>query len=193
MAQAHSLEQLRATVAHDGGDAHLGHDLEHAGGEGLGEVLHGGVRVDLEVAVAGQIFHGFECQVRVHAGGTVSDQQRDMVNLAHVTGLDGHGDLRTGVAAQQVVLHGGSQQQGRDRTPRMVGLTVGEHDEVLAVGDGLVDFGEDLVKSLFEGLAAAGDLVEALDHVRAVVAAEDAGLVKRLSWAISSELTTGSG
>lgn len=36
----------------------------------------------------------------------------------------------------------------------------------LAVGDGLVDFGKDLVKSLFEGLAAAGDLVEALDHVR---------------------------
>ena len=180
LAQAHSLEQLRATVAHDGGDAHLGHDLEHTGGKRLGEVLHGGVRVDLEVAVAGQIFHGFECQVRVHAGGTVSDQQRDMVNLAHVTGLDGHGDLRTGVAAQQVVLHGGSQQQGRDRTPRMVGLTVGEHDEVLAVGDGLVDFGEDLVKSLFEGLAAAGDLVEALDHVRAVVAAEDAGLVKAL-------------
>ena len=103
-----------------------------------------------------------------------------MVNLAHVAGLDGHGDLRTGVAAQQVVLHGGGQQQGRDRAPRVVGFTVGEHDEVLAVGDGLVDFGKDLVKSLFEGLAAAGDLVEALDHVRAIVAAEDAGLVKAL-------------
>ena len=180
LAQAHSLEQLCATVAHDGGDAHLGHDLEHTGGKRLGEVLHGGVRVDLEVAVTGQILNGFEGQVRVHAGGTISDQQCDVVNLAHVAGLDGHGDLRTGVAAQQVVLHGGGQQQGRDRAPRVVGFTVGEHDEVLAVGDGLVDFGKDLVKSLFEGLAAAGDLVEALDHVRAIVAAEDAGLVKAL-------------
>ena len=103
-----------------------------------------------------------------------------MVNLAHVAGLDGHGDLRTGVVTQQVMLHGGSQQQGRNRAPGVVGFTVGEHDEVLAVVDGLVDFGEDLVKSIFEGLAAAGDLVQALDHVRTVVAAEDAGLVEAL-------------
>ena len=180
LAQAHGFEQLCATVAHDGGDAHLGHDLEHAGGQGLGEVLDGGVRVDLEVAVAGQVFHGFECQVRVHAGGTVGDEQRDMVNLAHVAGLDGHGDLRTGVAAQQVVLHGGGQQQGRNRAPGVVGFTIGQDDEVLAVINGLVDFGEDLVKTLLEGLAAAGDLVQALDHVRTVVAAEDTGPVKPL-------------
>ena len=103
-----------------------------------------------------------------------------MVNLAHVAGLDGHGDLRTGVAAQQVVLHGGGQQQGRNRAPGVVGFTVGQDDEVLAVINGLVDFGEDLVKTLLEGLAPAGDLVQALDHVRTVVAAEDTGLVKSL-------------
>ena len=94
-----------------------------------------------------------------------------MVNLAHVAGLDSHGDLRTGVAAQQVVLHGGGQQQGRNRAPGVVGFTVGEHDEVLAVVDSLVDFSEDLIKTLLEGFAAAGDLVQALDHVRTVVAA----------------------
>ena len=43
-------------------------------------------------------------------GAHIGDEERDMVNLAHVTGLDGHGNLCTGVAAQQVVV---VQSQGR--------------------------------------------------------------------------------
>ena len=32
LVQTNGFEQLGATIAHDGGDAHLGHDLEYAGG-----------------------------------------------------------------------------------------------------------------------------------------------------------------
>ena len=50
--QADGFEQLRATVAHDGGDAHLGHDLEHAGGQRVGQVLHRSFGIDVEIALA---------------------------------------------------------------------------------------------------------------------------------------------
>ena len=40
----------------------------------------------------------------------------------------------------------------------MVGITVGQHDEVAAARDGLVDFGKDLLKALAQRLAAAGNL-----------------------------------
>ena len=100
-----------SAVAHDGGDAHLRHDLQHADGQRLGQVLHGCVLVDLQVAGAGQVLDGFERQIRVDACGTVCDQQRDMMDLTHIAGLDGHRDLRAGVLAQQVVLHGAGEQQ----------------------------------------------------------------------------------
>ena len=111
LAQADRLEQLRSAVAHDGGDTHLRHDLQHADGQRLGQVLHGCVLVDLQVAGAGQVLDGFERQIRVDACGTVCDQQRDMMDLTHIAGLDGHRDLRAGVLAQQVVLHGAGEQQ----------------------------------------------------------------------------------
>ena len=50
--QADGFEQLRATVAHDGGNAHLGHDLEHASGQRVGQVLHRGFGIDVEIALA---------------------------------------------------------------------------------------------------------------------------------------------
>ena len=180
LVQADRLEQLGAAVAHDGGDAHLAHDLEHAGRQCIGEVLHSGYGVHLKVAATRQVFDGFESQVRVHRCRAIGDKQRHMVDLAHIAGLDHHGDLRTGMAAQQVMLHCGGKQQGRDRPPCVVGVTVGKHQEVLAFGNGLVDFGEDLVQAFLQCLAAASDLIQALDHIRLVIASQQLGLVQTL-------------
>ena len=180
LVQADRLEQLGAAVAHDGGDAHLAHDLEHADRQGVRHVRHGRGRIDREVAAAGLVLHGLERQVRVHAGGAVGDEQRDVVDLAHVAGLHGQRDLGARVPAQQVMLDRGGEQQRRDRRPRVVRAAVGEHDEVRAVGDRPVDVGEDLVEPRFERGAAAGDLVQALDDERPVVAVEDGGAVEPL-------------
>ena len=178
--EANRLEQLCATVAHDGGNAHLGHDLEYASRQCIGEVLHSGFGVHLKVAATRQVFDGFESQVRVHRCRAIGDKQRHMVDLAHIAGLHDHGDLRTGMAAQQVMLHCGGEQQGRDRPPCVVGVTVGQHQEVLAFGNGLVDFGEDLVQAFLQCLAAASDLIQALDHIRLVIASQQLGLVQTL-------------
>ncbi len=103
-----------------------------------------------------------------------------MVDFAHIAGFDHHGDLRTRVAAQQMVLHCGSEQQRWNRTPRIVGIAVGQHQEVGAVLNRLVDLLEDLVKTVLQCLSAAGHLVKALDDEWLVIATENLGAVEAL-------------
>ena len=180
LVQADGFEQLCATVAHDGGDAHLRHDLEHAGRQRVGQVLHRGFGIDVEIALAGQVFDGFERQIRVDGRRAIGDQQSDMVDFTHIAGLDDHGDLGARVSAQQMVLHRGGEQQRRNRSPRVVGVAIGEHEEVGSVFDGFVDFLEDLVETFLQRLAAASDLIKTLDDERLIVAAEDLGAVEAL-------------
>ena len=49
------------------------------------------------------------------AGGAEADQQRDVVHLADVAGLDHQPDLGAGLLAHQVVVDGSGEQQRRDR------------------------------------------------------------------------------
>ena len=111
LVQADGFEQLRASVAHDRGDTHLAHDLEHAGGQRMHEVLDGRLGIDLEIAVACQLLDRFEGEVRVHACGAVCDKERDMVDFTDIAGFHGKRDLGTRVLAQQVVLYGARQQK----------------------------------------------------------------------------------
>ena len=71
-----------------------------------------------------------------------------------------------------MMLYSRSEQQRRDRSHHMVGVAVGEHEEIAAVGDGLVDFGEDLLQTGLQGIATAGDLIQSPDHIRLVIASE---------------------
>ncbi len=170
--EADGLEQLGATIAHDRRDAHLAHDLEHAGRQRVAQVGDGLLLADRQEAVTGQVLDGFERKVRVDSGRAVRDEQCHMVDLTHIAGFDDHRDLRARLAAQQVVLHGRGEQKRRDRRHHVVRIAVGQDQEVLAVFDGRVDLGEDLIEALTQGVAATGDLVQALDGVRAVVAVE---------------------
>ena len=72
----------------------------------------------------GQVLDGGHGQVRVDRGRAVADQQRDVVHLAGVAGLDDQPDPGAGALAHQVVVHGAGEQQRRDRrvvasTPRL--------------------------------------------------------------------------
>ena len=78
-----------------------------------------------------------------------------MVHLAHVAGLDDEADLGAGLLADQVVVHGGGEQQRRDRREVAVGVAVGEHDEAGAVADRGRHLGEDLVQPGAQGVLAA--------------------------------------
>ena len=104
--QAGDVEQLGTGVGGEGGDAHLGHHLEHALGGGLPVVVAGlgGVYPD-EVAVLDQLVDRLERHVRVDRVGAVPEQHGHVVDLAGVTGLDHQADAGAGLLAHQVVVH----------------------------------------------------------------------------------------
>ena len=90
LVEADGLEDLGAAVGGDGGDAHLGHDLQDALAEGVDQVADGllGLDAGQEGAGADQVLDGLHRQVRVDGGGAVADEQGDVVDLADVAGLD---------------------------------------------------------------------------------------------------------
>ena len=90
------LEDLRAGVGRDRGDAHLRHHLEHALAAGLDVVLDGlvGVHRAETVQVLGDhVLDRLEREIRVDGPGAVADEQRHVMHLAGVTGLDDQADL----------------------------------------------------------------------------------------------------
>ena len=136
LAEPDGLEDLRAGVGGDGGDAHLRHGLAHALAERLDQVLRGGRRVDAgDVAAGGEVLDGGHGQVRVDRGGAVAQQQRDVVHLAGVGGLGDQPDAGARALLDQVLVHGAGEQQRRDRGVVRVDAAAGQHDQPRAVLD----------------------------------------------------------
>ena len=128
------LEDLRARVGRDGGDAHLRHHLEDALARGLHVVLH---RLALgEPATARP--RGRRSRIVSNArygliaAGAVTEQQREVVHLARLARLDHETHPRARLLAHEVVVHRGGHEQRRDRRALGVGVAVGEDDEVRA-------------------------------------------------------------
>ena len=179
------LEDLRAGVGGHGGDAHLGHHLQHALAERLDEVPDRDLGLGLDVvALPREVLHGLHRQVGVDRRGAVPDEQGDVVDLADVTGLDEQADLGAGLLAHQVVVDGRGEQQRRDR--RQVGgrVPVGEHDDARPVGDRGADLGADLVDPRGHRRSPALDVVETArdvgdeaGHVAVTVDVTDLGQV----------------
>ena len=110
--------------------------------------LHGLLGRDVaEQAVPGQVLGGLQHQVRVDRAGAVAEQQRDVVHLAGVAGLDDQRDLGPGLLPHQVLVHRGGEQQGRDRRPVGGGVPVGQHEHPGAGGDRLVGLPADIARS----------------------------------------------
>ena len=90
LTQAHGLEHLRTVVALHRGDAHLGHHLDHALGRRLGEVRTGEFVVNVgQEVVADHAVERLEGEVGVHHIAAVADQEREVMDLARLAGLQG--------------------------------------------------------------------------------------------------------
>ena len=103
-----------------------------------------------------------------------------MVHLAAVAGLDQERDLGAGLLAHEVLVHGGGEQERRDRREVGGGVAVGEHEDPHAVLDGLGDVAADLDQAVLEAPRAVAGLVDAGDahgletgHVAVLVDVED--------------------
>ncbi len=166
--QAEGLEDLRAGVRRDRRDAHLAHHLEHALAERLAHVAHRLLRLDGHAVdlAAGEVLGRLERQVGVDRRGAVADEQRHVVDLPDVAGLDDQPDLRAGLLADEVLVHGGGEQERRDGREVDVGVPVGQDDGPGAAGDRLAHLCADLVEAPLELLGPVEEAVEPPDNVR---------------------------
>ena len=78
-----------------------------------------------------------EGEVRVDGAGAVADQQREVVDLARLAGLEDEPDQRAGAGPDQVVVDRRDRQQRRDGGFVGVVAAVREDDDVVALGDRL--------------------------------------------------------
>ena len=167
LGKPHGFEDLRALVGLERGDAHLGHDLEHALGDALpvalDDVVIGRdvVRVH-EVAVASRVPEGLEGEIRVDGVRTEADQQAMVMHLAGFAGLDDEADAGAGQGAHQVVMHGPRRGQRADRHVVGTDGAVAQDDEFDAGVDGGGGLRADPVESReqagFAGIPREGDV-----------------------------------
>src|SRR5207248_9908097 len=83
--------------------------------------------------LAAEVGDGFESQVRVDGTGAISDQEREMVNVARFAGLDYETNLRAGALVYQVMMDAGRGKEAGDRRPGGVDPAIGQDQDVVAV------------------------------------------------------------
>ena len=188
--QADRFEDLRTGVRRDRRDAHLRHHLQDALARGLHVVLDRLALGDAAPITPSrhEVADRVEREVGVDRAGAVAEQQREVMHLARFAGLDDEPDARARLLAHEVVVHRGGDQQRGNRRVLGVGVTVGEDDEVRAVGDRLAHLRAHVVDRHAQAFAAVGDRVVAVhgerrepgDRVVAVV--DVAQLARALRW-----------
>ena len=103
----------------------------------------------LQEPLGDHVVDGVERQVRVDGRRAEADEQRHVVHLAGVAGLDDEPDLRPRLLAHEVVVDRRGEQQGGNGRPVGRGVAVGEDDHVGALRDG----GRDPAPHLVDGAA----------------------------------------
>ncbi len=112
--QAHDLEQLRAAVAADGRDTHLGHDLEQALADPrpvTSAQFEAGREIELHSAFAHHVEQDLIRHVRIHGGCAVADEAREMMRVARSSGLDQEVALAAQSHLHQMMVNGAGDEQ----------------------------------------------------------------------------------
>ena len=87
------------------------------------------------ICCADHVVERLEGEVRVDGAGAVTDEQRHVVHLARLAGLDHQPGLDARAFAHQVMVHAGGGEQRRDRRVRRVDAAVGKNQEGRALAD----------------------------------------------------------
>ena len=136
--EPHGLEQLRALVGLQCGDAHLRGDLEHAEGQRpvvIGDGLRGRFA---DASACAQRPHAFVRQIGIYRTRAKADEHGQLVHVARFAALQQHGDGGALLFAHQVLFQRRHRQAGRDGQVFPVQPAVGEYDDVRALAAGAV-------------------------------------------------------
>ena len=165
--QTHGLEDLGAAVRLDGGDTDLGQNLEHALVQRLDVVLDRLGLVDAhQQALTDHVIERLEGEVRIDRAGTVTDEQRHVMDLARLAGFDDQPGLHTRAGAHQVMVHTGGGEQGRDRRMLRIHAAIGQSNKGIALVNRRTCLSAQIVHGARQRRAVAGRGVQHRDRDR---------------------------
>ena len=148
------LEDLRAAVALQRRDAHLGHHLEDALVERVDVVLDRLLVRDAdEDALADHVVERFERQVRIDRAGAVAEQQRAVMHFARVARFDDQRAARARALADQVMVDAGRREQARNRRADAIGVAVRQDQDRVAGFDRVVGAALQILERALEARA----------------------------------------
>ena len=161
--QADGLEDLRALITLQRGNAHLRKGLQEAFVDRLHIVLENFVPgvVERESAAAMQVLERFDGQIRIHGAGAVAQQQGEVHHLARLARFHDQRHLIARLLANQMIVNGGKRQQAGYRRMLVVHAAVGENQQRVAGLDGQRGRRQSVLDGFFELLFAA---LHAEDH-----------------------------
>ena len=149
---AQDFEDLGTLVGLQGGNPDFGHDLEDA--------LVGGVVVDADEVGQGEVFFkavralqlgdGGVGQIRVDRAGAKPDQDGKVMGLPDIARLDDQGGLAAQSFADEVVVYGTQGQERGKRGVVVVGVAVGQNQDVGPVAGEVFGCGADVFDSGLE-------------------------------------------
>ena len=148
-AEADGVEDLRAAIGLEGGNAHLRHHLEDALVHRLDVVGVGGGLVQGVRQAGQQGRDGLEGQVRVDRLGAVAGEQAEIVDLARLAGLHHQADLGAQPLADQMMVHRRRRQQRRDGDVVRIHPAIRENQNVVTLAHQFLGPGADPVEGRF--------------------------------------------
>ena len=151
--EADSFKDLRATIALDRGDAHLGHGLHHALDGGLDEFLDRRLVIGTgQQTFLDEIVNRLIGEVRINGAATVTNEQREMMHFAGFAGFQHQTGLATSPGANQIMMQAGHGQQRGNGRVFGAHIAVGQNDDIRPTLDGGVGGDKQGVQRLFQTL-----------------------------------------
>ncbi len=139
--QAHSLEDLRAAVAHIGGNAHFGHHLLQALADGLDVVGDGLLGAEIARQVFGHCRNGVERQIRVHRFGAIAREHGEMMRFARATGFHHQPGLGAQAVGGEVLMHRAQGKQRGNGHLLRAHVAVGDDENIVTALERIHRFG----------------------------------------------------
>ena len=148
------FENLRAAIGGDGGDAHLGHGLDHTLDGAFEVVVNRLVEIHVEHVFLDHVVDAIEGHVGVDGIRAVADEGGEVVDFPRFAGFQDDGNHGAGAGAHQVVVKSAHHQQGGHRGMAGVDVAVGNDEDIATGFDGVIRGLAKFVERGIESLAA---------------------------------------
>ena len=133
------LKNLGTLVGLDGGNTHLGCDLDNAVQNGVVIIIHSSVVILVQCPVLDHVADALLGQIRVDGTGAIAQQRCEMVHIPGLAALqnDGHGGTLLG--DDQMLMYRSHCQQGRNGLMVLIHTPVCQDQDIGPVSVGTVD------------------------------------------------------